>query len=87
MSEDNEKQSPKESDTNKYQKYIACSYGFKLVCVVDTFSKPFKKYLDKDAILLIMQLMKVNSALKWWKNILTKNLWWVKRQWSFWEVY
>ena len=87
MSEDNEKQSPKESDTNKYQKYIACSYGFKLVRVVDTFSKPFKKYLDKDAILLIMQLMKVNSALKWWKNILTKNLWWVKRQWSFWEVY
>ena len=33
--------------TNKYQKYIACSYGNKLVCVDDKFSKPFKTYLGK----------------------------------------
>ena len=25
---------PKESYTNKYQKSIACSYGFKLACVM-----------------------------------------------------
>ena len=40
--EDNGKQNPDESYTNKYQKYVACSYGYKLVCVDDKFSKPFK---------------------------------------------
>ena len=38
--ENNEKQNPKESHTNKYQKHIACSYGYKLVYVDDKFSKP-----------------------------------------------
>ena len=28
--------------TNKYQKHIVCSYGYKLICVDDKFSKPFK---------------------------------------------
>ena len=50
--EDNGKQNPKEPYTNKYQKHIACSYGYsysyKLVCVDD--SKPFKSYLSKDAV-------------------------------------
>ena len=40
--EDNGKQNPEESYTKKYQKHIACSYGYKLVCVDDKFSKPFK---------------------------------------------
>ena len=40
--EDNRKQNTEESYTNKYQKYIACCYGYKLVCVDDEFSKPFK---------------------------------------------
>ena len=31
VSEDNGKQNPKESYTNKYQKHIACSYFYKLV--------------------------------------------------------
>ena len=35
----------KKTYTNKYQKYIVCSYGYKLVCPDDTFSKLFKKYL------------------------------------------
>ena len=35
---------------NKYQNYIACSYGYKLVCVDDKFSKPFKTYLGKNAV-------------------------------------
>ena len=26
----------------KYQQHIACSYGYKLVCVDDKLSKPFK---------------------------------------------
>ena len=33
-----------------YQKHVACSYGYKLVCVDDKFSKPFKWYLGKDAV-------------------------------------
>ena len=43
--EDNGKPNPNESYTNKYQKHIACSYGYKLVCVDDKFSKSFKSYL------------------------------------------
>ena len=40
--EDNGKQNPNESYTNKYQKHVASSDGYKLVCVDDKFSKPFK---------------------------------------------
>ena len=43
--EDNGKQNLKKSYTNKYQKYIACSYGYKLVCVDDKLSNPFKTNL------------------------------------------
>ena len=48
--EDNGMQNPDESYTNKYQKYVACSYGYKLVCVDDKFSKPFKSYSGEDAV-------------------------------------
>ena len=40
----NEKQNLNESYTNKYQKHVVCSYGYKLVYAEDTFSKPFKSY-------------------------------------------
>ena len=46
----NEKQTPEEPYMNKYQKYIACSYGYKLVCVDDNLSKSFKTYLGEDAV-------------------------------------
>ena len=36
--EDNGKQNPNESYTKKYQKHVACNYGYKLVCVDDKFS-------------------------------------------------
>ena len=49
MSEDNVKQNLNESFTNKYQKNVACSYGYQLICVDDKFSKFFKSYLDEDA--------------------------------------
>ena len=39
--EDNGKQNPNESYTIKYQKHVACSNGYKLVCVDDKFSKPY----------------------------------------------
>ena len=48
--EDNRKQNPNESYTNKYQKHVPCSYGYKLVCVDEKFSKPFKSCLGKDAV-------------------------------------
>ena len=47
---DNGKQNPNESYSNKYQKHVACSYGYKLACVDDKFSKPFKSYLGEDAL-------------------------------------
>ena len=50
VSEVNGKQNPEEYYTNKYQKHIACSYGYKLVCVNDKFSKLFKTYLGEDAV-------------------------------------
>ena len=50
LPEDNEKQNPNESYTNKYQKHVACGYGYKLVCVDDKFRKPFKSYLGEDAV-------------------------------------
>ena len=50
MPEDNRKQIAEEFYTIKYQKHIACSYGYKLVYVDDNFSKSFKTYLGKDAI-------------------------------------
>ena len=46
--EDNGSQNPNENYTNKYQKHVTCSYRYKLVCVDDKFSKPFKSYLGKD---------------------------------------
>ena len=36
--------------TKKYQKHVACSYGYKLVCVDNKFSKPFKSYLGEDVV-------------------------------------
>ena len=43
--ENNGVQNQNESYTNKYQKYIDCSCGYKLVCVDDNFNKSFKTYL------------------------------------------
>ena len=50
LPKDNGKQNPNESHTNKYQKHIACSYGYKLVCVDDQFSKTLKSYLGEDTV-------------------------------------
>ena len=37
--------------TNKYQKHVTCIYGYKLVCVDDSFSEHCKSYF---LILLIV---------------------------------
>ena len=76
MSENNTKQNPEESYTNKCQKHNACSYGYKLVCVDEKFSNLFKIYLGKDAVYNFMNSMIEESKYcsKAMKNILTKNL-------------
>ena len=57
--EDNEKQNPKESNTNKYRKCVACSYGYKLIKVYDKFSEPFNSNLGQDAVYSF-----INSTIK-----------------------
>ena len=47
---DNGKQNLNQSYTSKYQKHVAYSYGYKLVCIDDKFSKPFKSYIGRDAV-------------------------------------
>ena len=42
--ENNGKQNPDRPYMKKYQKYVACSYGYKLVCVDDKFSKFVLKF-------------------------------------------
>ena len=67
----NGKQNPEESYTNKYQKHIACSYGYELVYVNDKFKKPFKTYLGKDAVDNF-----VNSKIeesKYWNKVTKKH--------------
>ena len=50
MPEDNVKKNPNEPYTNKYQKHVACSYGYRLICVDDKFNKPFKSNLGEDTV-------------------------------------
>ena len=48
--ENNGKQNEKEFSTKKYQNQFVCNYCYKLVCVDNKFSKPFKTYLGRDAV-------------------------------------
>ena len=48
--EDNGKQNSEQSYTNTYQKHIAYSHGYKLICDDEKFSKPFKRYSSEDAV-------------------------------------
>ena len=74
--EDNGKPNPEESYTNKYQKHIAYSYGYKLVWSDDKCMKPFKTYLGKDAVYNFMNAVIEESKYcsDVIKDILTKNL-------------
>ena len=63
MLENNGKQNSEKSYANKYQKHIACSYGYKSVCVADKFSKLLKIYLGEDAVYNI-----INSMIEESKN-------------------
>ena len=50
VSEINGKQNPEESYTKKYKKHVACSYGYKLACADNKFSKPLKTYFSENAV-------------------------------------
>ena len=67
---DNGKQNPDESYTNKYQKHVACSYGCKLICVDDKFSKPFMSYVSKDAVYSFINSMVEES--KYYSYVIKK---------------
>ena len=55
--EDNGKQNPEEPYTNKYQKHVASTYGYKLIRVDDRLSIPFKSYLGEDAVYNVVNSM------------------------------
>ena len=81
MPQNNGKQNRDESYTNKYEIHTAGSYGYKLVCVDDKFSKPFKTYLGEDGVCNFINNMIKESKYfsKAMKNILTSNLWLLKK--------
>ena len=54
---DNGKRNLDELYADKYQKHVACSYGYKLICIDDKFSKPFKLYLEKEAVYYFINSM------------------------------
>ena len=64
VSEDNAKQNPEERYTKKYQKYVACSYGYKWVRVDDKFSKPFKYYLVHHTVYNFINVIKNSKYFK-----------------------
>ena len=57
MPEDYGKQNPEESYTNKYQKQVAFSYSYKLVCVDDKFIKYFRSYIGEVAFYNFINIM------------------------------
>ena len=77
------------SHTNKYQQHAACSYDYKLLCVDDKFSKPFKSYLGKDTVYNSISSMieEINIVVMWWKNVLTKNLRRLKKKTKIFWIY
>ena len=48
--ENNRKQNLDESYTNRYQNHVGCSFRYKLLCVVNQFSQPFKSYLGQGSL-------------------------------------
>ena len=38
------------ANNKKYQDHIVCIYGYKLICVDDQYSKPYKIYFGENAI-------------------------------------
>ena len=79
--EDNRKQNPNKSYTKKYQKHVDWSYSYKLVCVDNTFDKSFKSFLGETFISNFINGMIKESKYcsEVTKNLLTRNLSWLKK--------
>ena len=73
--------------SNKYQKYVACSYNYKLVCVDDNFCKPFKPYLGKNAVYNFISSMIEEN--KYGSDVMKKHTSkaWPKKMMKIWELY
>ena len=82
MPKNNGKQNPEESSAlhglnpnlkkkNKYQKFIACSYLYKLACVDNKFSKLFKTYLGENAVYNFINTRIKES--KYWSEVTEKH--------------
>ena len=78
---ENQLKNPDESYTQKYLNHVWCSCCFKLVCVDDRFSKPFKWYLGQNAshnfICINARVIKYCSCVM--KKHYNKNLLWIKK--------
>ena len=58
------------------EEHIACSYDYKLVCVDDKFTQPYKSYLGENTVYSFIDSMVEESKYcgDGMKNILTENL-------------
>ena len=74
----NGNQNRNESYRSKYQKHVACSYDYILVCVNIKFSMPFKLYLGEDAVYSFIKccidVMKKHLDKKFLRKMSLKNL-------------
>ena len=68
----NENQNSNESYMNKYQKNVAFSDDYKLLCVNDKFRKPFKSYLGEDAVYNFINSM--IEEIKYCSDVIKKHL-------------
>ena len=71
VSEDNGKQKANESYTNKYQKHVACSYGYELAFVDDKLSQSLKSCSGQDAVYNFIDIMIKES--KYCSNVMKKH--------------
>ena len=53
------------------KKHAACSYGYKLVCLDDKFSNPFKSYLGEDALYIF--IITVIEESKYCSDVMEKH--------------
>ena len=48
VSENNGRQNTDASHKNNFQNHVGCSFGYKLLCVDDQFSRPYRSYLGQN---------------------------------------
>ena len=66
-------QIPNESDTKQYHKHVACSFGYKLVCLDHKFSRPFKSKLDENTYTVYDFLSSMIEESKYYSDVMKKH--------------